>query len=81
MNPRLYYASSGIAASLAAHCFFPGHRPGGYLVPAALGALGALLAELFGEKAGLYRPGQVASFVMSILGAMALMLLYSIVRL
>jgi len=80
MTRRLIYALCGLAVGLTARFFFPGNPPGGYLVPAALGCLGGAFAEALGERAGLYRTGQVASFVMAVLGAMALMLVYGVVN-
>lgn len=80
MTRRLLYAFCGLAVGLVARSLFPGAPAGGYVVPAVLGCLGGAFAEALGERAGLYRNGQAASFVMAVLGAMALMLVYGVVN-
>jgi len=54
----------------------PGHDPGGFLVTAILGMLGGWLGGFIGRALGWYRDGHPAGFVMSVVGAMALLLAY-----
>ena len=73
------HALCGIAAALLARFLLPGQSPDSYLLPVALGAVGGLAADWFGRKACLYRPNQPASWAMSVLGSMALLLVYGVV--
>jgi uncharacterized membrane protein YeaQ/YmgE (transglycosylase-associated protein family) len=69
----------GLVAGLAARALLPGQPAGGWWTTAILGTAGGWLASFAGERLGLYRAHQKAGFLMSILGAMALMLIYSLV--
>jgi len=53
-----------------------GKDPGGIRITMALGVVGALVARYLGRALGLYATGQSAGLMMSILGAMLLLLLY-----
>ena len=79
MKSIVFHALCGMAVALAARVALPGHSPEGPLLSAILGATGGLGADWFGRRAGLYGADQAPSFVMSVLGAMALMLVYGVV--
>ncbi len=71
-------ATLGLVAALAAWALLPGRPAGDWLTTALLGAAGGWLAAVAGEKLHLYRPQEKAGFLMSIVGAVALMLVYSL---
>lgn len=73
------HAVFGMVAALGVRLVLPGHSPEGPYASAFLGAIGGLAADWFGRRAGLYHADQAASFVMSILGAMAFLLVYGLI--
>ncbi len=68
----------GLIVGVIAKLLMPGHDPGGAVVTIALGIAGALLAGFVGQFAGLYGPGDAAGFVMSVVGAILLLILYRV---
>jgi uncharacterized membrane protein YeaQ/YmgE (transglycosylase-associated protein family) len=58
----------------------PGPDRGGCLATALLGIAGSLLAGLLGRALGLYRPGEPAGFIASVIGAVILLLIFRMVR-
>jgi len=66
----------GLIVGVIAKLLMPGRDPGGFLVTILLGIAGALLGGFIGRALGLYGPGQPAGFLMSLLGAVALLFLY-----
>lgn len=66
----------GLIVGVVAKLLMPGRDPGGFVVTVLLGIAGALAAGLLGRLAGLYGPGDAAGFVMSTLGAVALLFVY-----
>lgn len=73
------HAACGAITALAARFLLPGHSPESYLLPAVLGAAGGIAADWLGRRARLYQPGQPASWAMSVLGSMALLLVYGVI--
>jgi uncharacterized membrane protein YeaQ/YmgE (transglycosylase-associated protein family) len=69
----------GLVVGALAKLVMPGRDPGGIFVTMLLGIAGALLAGFLGRLVGLYRAGQSAGFIMSILGAVLLLALYRLV--
>lgn len=66
----------GLIVGVIAKLLMPGKDPGGFVVTILLGIAGALLAGFAGRLAGLYEPGDAAGFIMSTLGAIALLAIY-----
>ena len=66
----------GLIVGVIAKLLMPGRDPGGFIVTALLGIAGALLGGWIGRFAGLYRPGEAAGLIMSIFGAIVLLVLY-----
>ena len=69
----------GLVVGAIAKLLMPGKDPGGFIVTILLGIAGALIASYFGQALGWYTPGQPAGWMMSIVGAMILLLLYRLV--
>jgi len=66
----------GLIVGAIAKLLMPGKDPGGFIVTILLGIAGALIASYLGQAVGWYTPGQPAGWIMSIVGAMILLLLY-----
>jgi uncharacterized membrane protein YeaQ/YmgE (transglycosylase-associated protein family) len=73
------WAIFGLVVGLVAKLLMPGKDPGGIIVTILLGIAGAVLAGYLGQAIGLYGPGQGAGFIMSVVGAVVLLLLYRLV--
>ncbi len=70
----------GFVIGLVAKMLTPGRDPGGFVITAAIGIVGSLLATYGGQALGLYRAGEPAGFIGSIVGAIVLLLIYHMVR-
>jgi uncharacterized membrane protein YeaQ/YmgE (transglycosylase-associated protein family) len=66
----------GLIIGAVAKLMMPGRDPGGMIVTILLGIAGALLGGFLGRAVGLYGPGEAAGFVMSVIGAIILLVLY-----
>ena len=66
----------GLVVGAIAKLVMPGRDPGGIIVTMLLGIAGAVLGGFIGRAMGLYREGEAAGFVMSFLGAVALLAIY-----
>ena len=66
----------GLVVGAIAKLLMPGRDPGGFIVTILLGIAGALLGGFLGGALGLYGEGEAAGFLMSLLGAIALLLIY-----
>ena len=66
----------GLIVGALAKLIMPGRDPGGIFITMLLGVAGALVAGFIGRLLGLYRPGQGAGFIMSVIGAILLLALY-----
>jgi uncharacterized membrane protein YeaQ/YmgE (transglycosylase-associated protein family) len=69
----------GLIIGAIAKLMMPGRDPGGIIVTILLGIVGALLGGFLGRSMGLYGPEEAAGFVMALIGAMILLLLYRLV--
>jgi uncharacterized membrane protein YeaQ/YmgE (transglycosylase-associated protein family) len=72
----LLFLLFGLVVGAVARFLVPGREPGGWVVSMVLGIGGALLGGYFGRVLGLYREGQPAGFVMALLGAIVLVVVY-----
>jgi uncharacterized membrane protein YeaQ/YmgE (transglycosylase-associated protein family) len=66
----------GLIVGAIAKLLMPGRDPGGILVTMMLGILGAVLGGWFGRALGMYGPNDPAGFIMSLIGAVALLFIY-----
>lgn len=70
----------GFIVGLIAKFLMPGRDPGGFIITAVLGIVGALVATFLGQALGLYAAGQSAGFIASVIGAMIVLFIYHLVR-
>jgi len=70
----------GFVVGLLAKMLTPGRDPAGFFITAAIGIAGSLLATYGGQAMGLYRAGEAAGFVGSLVGAIILLLIYHVIR-
>jgi uncharacterized membrane protein YeaQ/YmgE (transglycosylase-associated protein family) len=75
----LWTAIVGLVVGALAKFLMPGKDPGGFIVTIVLGIAGSFLASYVGKGLGLYRAGQSAGFIASVLGAIVLLLGYRLV--
>ena len=66
----------GLVVGVIAKLLMPGRDPGGFIVTILLGIAGALVGGFAGRAMGFYEANQGAGWIMSILGAIVLLLLY-----
>jgi len=66
----------GAIVGLVAKLLHPGRDPGGFVITILLGIAGSLLGGFLGRAIGIYRQGQGAGFIMSIIGAVILLVIY-----
>ena len=66
----------GLIVGAIAKMLVPGRDPGGWIVTILLGIAGALVGTWLGRMLGMYRNGESAGWIASIVGAVVLLLLY-----
>lgn len=69
----------GLIIGAVAKLLMPGRDPGGIFITMALGVAGSIVATYLGRALGLYAEGSSAGFIMSVIGAMLLLLIYRFV--
>ena len=69
----------GLVVGLVARFLKPGNDPLGWIMTIVLGIAGSFLANYAGTAMGWYRPGQTAGFIASVVGAIILLVIYSLV--
>lgn len=69
----------GLIVGVIAKLLMPGRDPGGFVVTILLGIAGAFVGGFIGRAMGFYGPAEPAGWLMSIAGAIVLLLLYRIV--
>ncbi len=76
----LLFLLFGLVVGIVARFFVPGREPGGWVVSIALGIAGAYVGGFLGKAFGFYGNGQPAGFLMSVLGAVLLLIGYHALR-
>ncbi|MEW6730704.1 MAG: GlsB/YeaQ/YmgE family stress response membrane protein [Acidobacteriota bacterium] len=66
----------GLVVGIIAKLLMPGRDPGGFIITILLGIAGSFLGSFIGHALGFYGPNESAGWIMSILGAIALLALY-----
>ena len=70
----------GFVVGLLAKMLTPGRDASGFFITAAIGIAGSLLATFGGQALGLYRAGEAAGFIGSLIGAIILLVIYHLIR-
>ena len=70
----------GFIVGLLARALKPGNDKLGLIMTTVLGVVGSLGASLIGQKMGWYLPGAPAGWIASIVGAIVLLVVYSLVK-
>lgn len=66
----------GLIVGAIAKLLMPGRDPGGIIVTMLLGIVGALLGGFVGQALGMYGPGESAGFIMALVGAIVVLMIY-----
>ena len=72
----IVYILVGLFFGLLARYLVRGEGIGGWLLSGAVGIAGSAATGLFGELLGAYHPGDIAGYVMSLLGSWVFLWLY-----
>jgi len=72
----LLFLVFGLVVGALARLIVPGKEPGGWVISMAIGVAGAFAGGLLGRVLGFYREGESAGFIMSLLGAIVLVVAY-----
>jgi uncharacterized membrane protein YeaQ/YmgE (transglycosylase-associated protein family) len=80
MLSLLWECIIGIVVGAVAKFLMPGKDPGGIFITMIIGIAGSIIATFIGQSIGWYQPGQAAGFIMSVVGAIVLLILYRVIR-
>lgn len=70
----------GLVVGAVAKFLMPGKDPGGVWITMLIGIAGSIVATYIGQAIGWYKAGQGAGFIMSVVGAILLLIVYRVVR-
>ncbi len=70
----------GFVVGVIAKLLHPGKENMGIIVTTLLGIAGSLVATFLGRLVGFYKEGEAAGFLMALVGAIVLLVIYGIVR-
>jgi uncharacterized membrane protein YeaQ/YmgE (transglycosylase-associated protein family) len=80
MFSLLWEAIIGLIVGAVAKFLMPGKDPGGIIITMLIGIAGSILATKLGTMIGWYQEGQTAGFIMSVVGAVVLLLIYRVIK-
>ena len=66
----------GLVVGIVAKFLLPGNHPGGIIATILIGIVGAWLGGLIGRALGFYPAGHPAGFLMAVIGAMVLLVIW-----
>lgn len=66
----------GLVVGVVAKFLMPGRDPGGFVITAVIGIVGAVIGGFVGRAIGLYTDGAPVGFVMAVIGAIILLAAY-----
>ena len=69
----------GLVVGVVAKFLMPGRAPGCFIITTALGIVGALMGGWLGRALGFYRSGEPAGFIMAVVGAVIVLLVYRMI--
>ena len=70
----------GLVVGAVAKFVMPGKDPGGIWITMIIGIAGSILATYIGQAIGWYQAGQGAGFIVSVVGAVVLLLIYRVIK-
>jgi uncharacterized membrane protein YeaQ/YmgE (transglycosylase-associated protein family) len=76
MMSMIGHALMGLVIGLVARAVMPGRQHMGLILTMLLGMVGAWLGGLIGRMTGMYEEGKPAGFVMAVVGALVVLLVY-----
>jgi uncharacterized membrane protein YeaQ/YmgE (transglycosylase-associated protein family) len=68
----------GLVVGIVAKFLMPGRDPGGFVVTAILGIVGALVGGFVGRLIGWYGEGDPVGFIMAVVGSIILLVIYRV---
>ena len=80
MLALLWEGIIGLIVGALARLIMPGKNPGGFFVTMIIGIAGSIGATFLGQLIGWYKQGQSAGFIMSVLGAVAILWVYRLIK-
>ena len=66
----------GLVVGVVAKFLMPGRDPGGFVITALLGIIGAVLGGYLGRALGWYEVGEPAGFIVAVIGAIIVLAVY-----
>lgn len=75
----LQFAIFGLVVGAIAKFLIPGRQGGGIIITAILGMIGSVGATFLAQSFGLYKPGETAGWIASIVGTIVVVLLYGMI--
>jgi uncharacterized membrane protein YeaQ/YmgE (transglycosylase-associated protein family) len=66
----------GLVVGIVAKFLTPGRDPGGFVITAVLGIVGALVGGFIGRLIGWYGEGDPVGFIMAVVGSIILLAVY-----
>jgi uncharacterized membrane protein YeaQ/YmgE (transglycosylase-associated protein family) len=66
----------GFVVGLIARALMPGRDSAGFIMTVVLGIIGSVVAGFLGSSLGLYRQGEPAGLLASVVGAMIVLFIY-----
>jgi uncharacterized membrane protein YeaQ/YmgE (transglycosylase-associated protein family) len=72
----LYFLLFGLIVGALARFLVPGNESGGWVTSIVIGVAGSFVGGFLGRSLGFYRSGQMSGFLMSLLGAVVLLIVY-----
>lgn len=69
----------GFVIGLVARLLKPGRDAAGFILTTVLGIAGSFVGTYIGQTMGLYQEGQAAGFIMSVIGAIILLVIWGLV--
>lgn len=78
MISMLGHAVFGLIVGIVAQYLMPGAHSFGLIATALIGMVGGWLGGWLGRIAGIYKEGSAVGFIMSVIGAMVLLLIFRV---
>ena len=75
----VWMAIIGFIVGLVARAVLPGDQKAGIIVTTLLGIAGSFVANFGGQALGWYAVGETAGFIVSVVGAIVLLVIYGLV--